>query len=151
LLLPLLAVLLSLLALLAPVSDTVPGTLGVKVSVQLFKVAPIAKDAEAAGQLLATAPDGNVPVKLQLALVAAAVALALLVQVSVQVTGLPTVAGSGLQLIAEVISENVAATTVTLLVAVLLAGFESLVAPVLPVTVTGPDVVGVPETAHVTV
>lgn len=108
--LPLLAVLLSLVALAVPVRLTVPAALGVKVSVQLLKEEPTASDAEVAGQPLVVAPGGRVP-KLQLASVAAAVALALLVQVSVQLTLLPAVAGFGLQLIDEVRSDTGATAT----------------------------------------
>ena len=119
LVLPLLVVSPSLVALLVPVSDTGSSVVGVKVSVQLLRLAPAASEAEVAGQPLRVAPGGRVPVKLQLAVSAAAVALALLVQVSVHVTLLFTVAGSGTQAIEEVRSETSAALTVKLTVALL--------------------------------
>ena len=58
---------------------------------------------------------------------------------------MPTVAVAGSPLRSGVISEPVTAIVV---VAVLLAAFPSLVAPVVPVNVLEPGVVGVPETVH---
>ena len=100
-------------ALEVAVRGTVPVVVGMKVTVQLLREAPVASDAKVAGQPLVVAPGGKVPVKLQLALIAAVVAL--LVQVSVQVTRLPTPAGFGLQLID---GARLATVTVIRLVAV---------------------------------
>ena len=149
--LPLFPVLLSGVSVVpVPASGTGVVVVGVKVIEQLFSDAPAAKEADVAGQPLDVAPDG-LSVKSQEAFAAAAVALALLVQVMVQVTACPTVAGFGTQLIVEVKSAFGSSPTVICLVAVLLAGLLSLSAPVLPVTVTVPAVVGVPVTWQVTV
>jgi hypothetical protein len=135
-------------SLVAPVcTDTVDVAAAVGMPDTVHEMlAPMATVAGGDGTQLATVTPAGRPLIAQVAFVAGAVAVALLVQRTVPEYAVPTVAAAGNPVRFGVMSAPV---TAILVVAVLLAAFGSLVAPVNPDTVEEPSAVGVPETVHV--
>jgi hypothetical protein len=121
-----------------------PLAVGVPVTVQEMLV-PAATVAGGAGVQVPTLTPGGRPATEQLAFVAAAVAAALFVHLMVPAYAVPTVAVVGRPDRSGVMSDPV---VVSVAVAVLLAALESLVAPVVPLTVETAGVVGVPVTVQ---
>lgn len=135
----------SFVAPVVAVTVVVPVAVGVPDTGQEM-LAPIATVAGGVGVQVPTVTPGGRPVMLQLALIAAPVADALFVHSTVPAYGTPTVAVAGNPDRSGLMSEPF---TLNDAVAVLFGRLRSFVAPVVPVSVTVPAVVGVPDTVHV--